>query len=162
MYLAAEAALHTLVLAQGTFTPEQCQRDNWRVMDEPGDYVCVIEQWGDTIEGDRIGAYGSQGKRTQQHEIAVHLLTPIRDAMGGDDTAVQASKVLVEALADYIALYERLNGAAGVQRAQVVRITKPDAVQRVNRGPAPATHIKQTIVVRVVTQESWTPTEYSH
>jgi hypothetical protein len=162
MYQAAEAAVLTLVLAQGTFTASTCQRDNWRVMEEPGDHVCVIEQFGDTLEGDRIGIYGSQGKRTQQHEIAVQILTPIKDALGGDDTAVQASKVLAEALADYLALYERLNNTSGVQRCQVVRITKPDAVQRVNRGPAPATHIKQTIVLRVVTQESWTPNESSH
>lgn len=162
MYNAAEAALLELVLDEGTFTEDTARRDDYAVIDAPAEVVCVVEQFGDTLEADRIGAYGTQGRRTEQHEIAVVLLTRIGDGLGGDGAAILASKQTVQTMADWIASYERLNGGTYVQRAQVVRITKPEAVRRAQTAQGGPTHIQQKIVVRVITMRDWTPTELSY
>lgn len=164
MYLAAEAALHALVLQEGTFTGEICRRDDWRALDAPSPYglYAVVEQAGDTLEDDRIGGYGGHGRRTQQHDISVAVLAAIGSAAGGDDTAVRLCKETAERLADWIAGYERLDNAATVQRARVVRITAPRGVARTQASGGAASHIQQQIVVRVITQEAAAPREAAH
>ena len=159
MYLAAERAVYDLVLQAGGFDPQTCRIDDWRVLDASGKVYAVIEQAGNTLEADRINGAGAQGVRTQQHEVAVVLLTPIREAEGGDDRAVQASKQTAEDLADFLAQYEKLGGAALVWRAQVVRITPPEAVRRAQTATGAATHIQQRLVVRVITRQAWDPIE---
>lgn len=162
MYLAAEAALQTLLAGATGFSSTTVVRDDWQILDIGATQVIIIEQGGDTLEADSINGYGSQGRRTQAHEIDAVLLTAVGVAEGGEDTAVQASKTTAEALANRIALYERLNGATNVQRAQVIRITRPQAVRRVRTSPDNPTHIEQRIRVRVITQTAWTPTEWSN
>lgn len=157
MYLAAERAVYDLVLQAGGFTADTCRIDDWRVLDAPGAVYAVVEQAGDTLEADRISGAGAQGVRTQQHEVGVALLTPIRE--GKDDDAVAASKRSAEDLADYLAQYEKLGGAALVWRAQVVRITRPEAVRRAQTPAGQPTHIQQRIVVRVITRQAWDPIE---
>lgn len=162
MYDAAEAAVYARVLAYSPFTADTARRDEYAVIDAPAEMVCVVEQFGDTLEADRIGTYGAQGRRTQQHEIAIVLLTRIGDGLGGDGVAILTSKQTAEGLADALARYERLNAATYVQRAQVVRITKPEAVRRAQTAQGGPTHIQQKIVMRVITMRDWTPTETSY
>jgi hypothetical protein len=162
MYTTAEIAALDLVIASGLFTADTARRDDYTVIDVGADVVCVVEQAGDTVEADRLSGYGAQGMRTQQHEIAVILLTRIGDGLGGDGAAIAASKTTAETLSDYLANYERLNGAAYVQRAQVARISRPEPVRRAQTAAGAATHIQQRITVRVITSRAWQPTELSH
>jgi hypothetical protein len=165
MYDAAETAVYDLCLAEGTFTSSTAFRDDWPAALSIGEPSLLVEQAGDTIEGDQIsgmGKYGSQGKRTQQHEVGAWVVIPIAQGQGGDGEAVQQSKAIAERLANYIALYGKLNAAQYVKRASVVRIGLPvERLARVQGTPGLPTHICQKITVRIVTQQAWTMTEES-
>lgn len=165
MYLAAEAAVYDLCLAETTFTALTAFRDDWSAALSVGEPSLLVEQAGDTQEGDQIagmGRYGSQGKRTQQHEVGAWVVVPIAQGQGGDGEAVQQCKIVTERLADYIALYGKLNGAQYVKRAAVVRVSLPvERLPRTQGAPGYPTHICQKITVRIVTQQAWAMTEES-
>ena len=79
MYAAAEEALYNLCLAYsaGTFSTLNAFRDVWPAALSVGGTSLLVEQAGDTIEGDAVtglGHYGAHGKRTQQHEIAAWVV----------------------------------------------------------------------------------------
>lgn len=165
MYAAAQQALTDLCVAQGGYTLATVFQDDWPAVLSIGETGLLIEQAGDTIESDQLGApgrYGSHGKRTQQHDIGAWVVVPIGTGQGGDAIAVQSAKAAAEALANVIAAYGRLNGGTYVQRATVVRIGMP--VERLPRtqGATLPTHICIRIVVRVITQRAWTMTEESN
>ena len=90
------------------------------------------------------------------------VVEPIADGQGGDGEAVRRCKATTEALADHIARYGRLGGAAYVKRAMVVRIGLPvERLPRTQGGTGYPTHICQRVTVRVVTQRDWDMTEES-
>lgn len=167
MYAAAEEALYNVCLdyAPGLFTTANAFRDDWPAALSLGSTTLLVEQAADTVEGDTIpglGRYGSQGKRTQQHEIAAWVVVPIGTGQGGDSVAVQECKSISEPLADHIAKYGKLNGGENVKRAAVVRIGLPqERLPRTQGGLGYPTHICQKITVRIVTQEAWEMTEES-
>lgn len=162
MLAAATAALLTFVQAEGPFDGQNAAADDWRVaLDCQGEVGAVVEQAADTVEDYEIDGYAGQGQRVQAHELTVSVAQKVGTGQGGDAQAVTAAKATAEALADRIALYERLNGGTYVRSARVVRLTAPTEIRPLLQGGGTGapTHIVVAVRVRVITSRAWAPVE---
>jgi len=162
-YTTVETALLDVVrsYSSGTvFTTTTCKRNDWRVLDAPGDSCAVIECGGRSLEGDDLDERGSQGKRQEIHQPAVWVCVKRKSGIGGDGEVLDTLTTLVDALKAHIRQYERLNGATDVTRAQIVETTEPaDLIPR-RDGPSP--WVAQRILLRVNVEFEPTIAEYSY
>jgi hypothetical protein len=152
-YTTAEAALLTLVRAYNsgaTFTPANSSVDDWRVLDASSTTVAaVLEMAAPTIERTVTATeYGAYGEYQEVHQIGVWICAARGQGAGGDGAAKAACKTLTEAVKDYLRPYRRLNAAAGVRSAAILRTTDPAYISP-TRDIAQATHVAQEIIFEI-------------
>jgi hypothetical protein len=128
-----------------TFTATNSARHDFGVLNNKGvKQACVLTMARPSENGDNLGhGRGSQGKRQQRHTIALILFQARRQ--GNDGATWVALTALTDGLVAYLDTYQRLNGATGVKRAQIVEIAEP----RIRRDEA---WVYQTIFLDVMTE----------
>jgi hypothetical protein len=150
-YPLIEARLETLVQAFAgsphTFAAgTNLARGDFRVLDAAGVTVsCVITQWGDSEYADAIGRHREHGKRQALHRPSLGLFW--KRGQGSDGAAYAGLRDLTDLLIAYLERYPRLNGLAGVHRAEVVRATAIVALRQPGGGPLP--HLARRVQLEV-------------
>jgi len=152
-YTIAETALLTLTRAYSggsVFDTSNSVADDWRVLDAQGTTVAaVLEMAGDTIEAITVqAAYGDYGQYQEIHQIGVWLCVKREQGIGGDGAAKAACKTLIDAFRAYMRPYRRLNAAAGVRSATMIRTSAPAYISP-TRDVGDATHVAQMITFEV-------------
>lgn len=147
-YTTAEAAVLTLLRAYdggGVFTEANASRGDFSATDAPGYRQYAVVLMADSSD---YGDGRSHGKRQQTHRISVLLFQAREQGLGGDGAAYSALTTLTDAVAAWFERYPRLNGAAGVKRAAIVRVGKPRTTQAPGGGAGP--HLVQPIMLDVL------------
>jgi hypothetical protein len=155
------AALLTLVRAygggvvfyDGDAGVKNSEFGDWSVLDARGtDYAAVITVNADSISGDTVpdgqGSYGVQGAFSELHELAITVAVKRGQGLGADAATENALTTLTDALRAFLVTYQRLNNAANVRRALIVRTSLPYPITE--STDTPGTHRAQDIIVRVV------------
>lgn len=161
-YTLVEAALLAVVQSYNsgaTFTTANSTRNDWRVLDAPGDVCAVIECAGDSLEGDDLDDRGSMGKRQEAHQPCVWVCVKRKSGIGGDGASIATLTTLVDALKAHIRQYERLNGATDVTRAQITTTSSP--ADLIPRRDGPSAWVAQRITLRVNVEYAPTILEYA-
>jgi hypothetical protein len=160
-YTTAETALLALVRSYGAgliFTEENSAAEDTLVLDAGTGVAAIVAMAGESVEGDKIDDYGEHGAYVERHQIAVWVCVERGTGDGGDGAISQECKALTESVKDYLRPYERLNGAPGVLRAQIVRTGAPDLISR-STAIEDATHVAQEVVFSVLCAGTYEPTE---
>lgn len=153
-YSAAEAAALEIVRLESTFIETNSSRGDFRALDAKGaDFACVLLMAGPSEMGDNLGnGRGTHGKRQQRHRIGVVVFRKRGQAITGDGLVYTALTEMVDTLVARFDTSPRLNGAVGVKRAEVDRVTEP----RIRRD---SPWVYQTILLDVLTETEPTLTE---
>jgi len=146
-YLLVEAAVLARCRAYASgiaFRSANSSRDNWQVIDAD-DLSLVVEMGGDTLEGDRLDGYGTQGNYQERHQIRITVLRATGTGEAGAAAIIGDLKATTEALKDSLRA-DRLAGVAGVVDMTILRTSA--VLERMARNGAP-THVLQQITLMV-------------
>lgn len=158
-YLVAEAALLAVCRAYDpadgpVFGPANSSIDDWTVLDSAtADEALIVEQGGESVEGDVIDRRGSQGMVQERHQVAISVAIKIGTGEQGPTAIVGRLKARVESLKDWLRRHDRL-GVGGV--VSMARPTRTSAI--IYR--APRTGAAPTHAVRQITVMVWCESEY--
>lgn len=152
-YLDIESALLALIRAYAggaVFDAANSSVDDWIALDANGTEVAaVIEMAAASTEGAQQDGYGAFGEYQETHTLALWICQKRGTGDGGDGAAKQALKTLTEAIKDYLRPFRRLDGAAGVRSARLLRTGEPVYISPNDQIEA-ATHVAQQITLQVV------------
>jgi hypothetical protein len=152
-YLAARNALLTLCRAYDSgavFSVLNSAVNDRTVMDSGTEFSINIERTAPTVRGRRVDDIQAHGAMVERHTLTVWLYTVIGTGDGGEGATDEASEVMAEALAAYLAQYERLGGVAA--RALITEVTEP-------RRNGTGSHVVQGIEVTAWCKNTALPLE---